>query len=75
MKFKSGKIKKISGFNELKKIKNLLFFKLLFEENDILSQPKSGAERHGFAIVKYNNNLQLREIMNKIKTKLKITYK
>lgn len=75
LKFKSGKIKKISGFNELKKIKNLLFFKLLFEENDILSQPKSGAERHCFAIVKYNNNLQLREIMNKIKTKLKITYK
>ena len=26
-------------------------------------------------MVKYNNNLQLREIMNKIKTKLKITYK
>ncbi len=75
LKFKSGKVKKISGLNEIKNIKNILFFKLLFEENYVLSQPKSGAERHGFTIIKYNNKVQLRETLKKIKSKLKLKYK
>ena len=53
----------------------MLFFKLLFEENYILSQPKSGAERHGFTIIKYTNKEQLRQTLNKIKSKLKLIYK
>ena len=75
LKFKSGKVIKISGLNEIKIIKNMLFFKLLFEENHVLSQPKSGAERHGFTIIKYSNKVQLRETLNKIKSKLKLIYK
>ena len=72
--FKPGKINKISGVNEINKLKNIVFIKLLIKEGDVLKKPKSGAERHGFIIIKYKTRKELKVIEDKTKKLLRISY-
>ena len=74
LQFKSGKVIKISGLNKLNKLKNLINFKILINVGDYLKSPKSGAERHGFAIIKYKNNKELQKTLKDLKKILRISY-
>ena len=67
--FQPGVIKKISGFNEIKKNKGILKAKLNVKVGDQISVISNDGNRHGFIIFKSSEKIrnQVNEIINKIK--------
>jgi biotin carboxylase len=63
--FKPGQVKKILGVKEAKQLEGVQHIKLMVSAGNILVQPQSGADRHGFVILKADT---VREIDNLYKT-------
>lgn len=67
---KRGRIKKITGTQDVRKRKDVLLLFLMVKEGDIIGEILSGAHRHGFCILVGENRQDARqkakEVVNKI---------
>jgi carbamoyl-phosphate synthase large subunit len=72
--FNSGKIKSIEGVEEIMKMKGVVDFNLNFKTGDLILPPEDDRSRHGFIIAVANDNLELENLLNNVKSSLKINY-
>lgn len=72
--FKNGKVKKITGYNEVKGWDNVLDIKIKVKEGDIINNPKDDSERSGYYIAIADSKAELEILCKKIENTVRIDY-
>jgi len=72
--FETGLVKHIHGLEEAKTIQGVKHIKLFFNSGDRLTQPQSGAERHGFMILKADSGNKINKLFSKTINAIRIVY-
>lgn len=72
LNFKPGLIKKVKLNEVFLNSKNVVKYKLFIKEGQLIKKPASGSERHGFIIIKYKNQKELKELEMQIHKSIKI---
>lgn len=72
--FKPGKVSHISGLEDARRIDGLEHLRLFIGEGDTLFPPQSGAERHGFVILKSKNKRLADVIYDRVLKTIEVNY-
>ncbi len=72
--FKPGKVTRIEGIDIASKLEGIEHFRLLIQVGDELNAPQSGAERHGFAILKAEDNRAIDTLYRKMMNSIQVHY-
>jgi len=72
--FEPGFVKQILGLEKAKNIDGVQHLKLFIAPGDKLKQPQSGAERHGFVILKANNIDSINRLFKKTINSIRLVY-
>ena len=73
--FKPGNIVDIRGIEKVKSFHGVEFIKLFIRPGDILNAVQSGAERHGFVILKSTNSNSIDQLYQKVMDSVLVVYK
>jgi biotin carboxylase len=73
--FNPGQILEIRGLEEVEKMKGVKYLRLSINPGDKLLKPQSGADRHGFVILKADSADVLKVLYKKIINTIQIVYR
>lgn len=74
MELKIGRIRKISGVENIRNIKNVLHFELMYKEGDDVAPVENDTNRHGYFIAWAENTKELDNIIKNVEDMLKVEY-
>lgn len=72
--FNQGKVKKISGVNDVINLDYVLEFGLNFQEGETISDVKDDRSRHGFIIIKGSNSKEIDDNLERVYQLINIEY-
>ena len=72
--FKPGRMREVLGIDKVQLLPGVLHFRLLVEPGDELISPRSGAGRHGFAILEAQDKVALKHLYEKIENSIEVIY-
>jgi biotin carboxylase len=71
---KPGQVAEVKGLDAARNLPGVLFLRLLIKPGDVLTRPKSGAGRHGFAILEASDTAALERLRLKLLDTLEVIY-
>jgi biotin carboxylase len=72
--FAPGKVLRVEGFDEAKKMEGVLHVFSMVKPGQVLTPPQSGAGRHGFAIVAGDSEVEVHAKFERVQASIAITY-
>lgn len=74
IELKTSKINKIVGIDEIRKMKNVLHFELMYKEGDYVKPVQNDTNRHGYFIAWASSKRELDTIIEDVDKTLKVEY-